>query len=216
MTICEEPTWIRNDLFDVEPIRIITSLRVQSTNFERPSQTAIRNTTVVRSFRIGESKARWACLAFDCFVNVCSRKSRRCILASNTGQGDIVTNSVFRDVNSIFEDTLGTRLAWLWCAIGSDDLIWGCLDVVLGIEVEEFLIFLPLITFPLVLPVFFTVLVVFIFVVSMLTVINWSSCLYIWKVSSCLGSSSYKGLIYHKGSAQDGEQCRSCEMHGRF
>jgi hypothetical protein len=71
-----------------------------------------------------------------------------------------VTDGVLSDINAVLEDALGTRLARCRCASGSNDLVWGSLDIVLGVVVEEVLILLPVVVLPLLLVVVLLGLVV--------------------------------------------------------
>lgn len=100
-----------------------------------------------------------------------------------------VADGVLLNVDTILEDTLGSRLTWGGHTRVIDDLVWGSLHVVLGAEVEELLILLPGVILPLVLPVLLAVGVVLVLVVT------WS-----W------GSERSSG-------AENSEQCGGSEEH---
>ena len=56
-----------------------------------------------------------------------------------------VTDGVVGNVDAVLEQTLSTRLAGCGNLGGVDDLVGGGLDNVLGVEVEDFLVLLPLV-----------------------------------------------------------------------
>jgi hypothetical protein len=114
-----------------------------------------------------------------------------------------VADGVLCDIDAVFEDALSTRLAGSWCASGSNNLVWGRLDVVFCVEVEEVLILLPVVVLPLVLPVLIAVLVVLVWIVLVGIVLFWAI---VWLVVVCWSS-------YSNGSAEDSEHSRCGEMH---
>lgn len=75
-----------------------------------------------------------------------------------------VANGVLLNVDAILEDTLGARLTRSGLTACGDNLVWGGLHIVLIAEVEELLALLPLVAFPLVLPVLVAILDVLVLV----------------------------------------------------
>jgi hypothetical protein len=110
-----------------------------------------------------------------------------------------VADCVLSNIDSVLEDALSTGLAGGGCTSGSDNLVGSGLDVVLGVEVEEVLVLLPVVVLPLVLPVLFAVLVILLLVVVLLGL--------------RLGLVVVCGSSYGDGSAEDSEGCGGGEMH---
>jgi len=108
-----------------------------------------------------------------------------------------VANGVLSDVDAVLEDTLGTWLSWCRGTAVGNNLVWCGLDVVLGVEVEELLVLLPVVVLPLLVPVFLAVLVVLLLVVLLGLMVT---------AGLCGGSSDSDG-------AQDSEECCGGEMH---
>jgi len=148
---------------------------------------------MIRTFGIGKGKARWPRLALVALVDVCSSDGWRGVFACDAAKSDIVADGVLMDVDTVLEDTLGSRLTRSGSTGGRDDLVWGSLYIVVFLKVEEFLALLPLVVLPLLLPVLVAVLGVFVLLVVSV-------------VAGCGGSDSESG-------AQKSKYCWGSEKH---
>lgn len=75
VAIGEEAAGVGNDLSDMKPCSIINTSSIVGADEEWSSQAAVRDTAVVGTLGVGESKARWAGLALNGLVNVGSSDS---------------------------------------------------------------------------------------------------------------------------------------------
>lgn len=90
VAICKEAAGVGDDLSDVKPDSVIHTSSVVGADEEWSSQAAVRDTAVVGTLGIGESKARWTSFALNGLVNVGSGDSRREVFAGNARQCDIL------------------------------------------------------------------------------------------------------------------------------
>jgi hypothetical protein len=90
MRIREEALRVVDDLLDLEARSIVDAGSVVRSDEERASQAAIRDTEVIRSFRVGECETRRASLALHGLVDMGCSDGRGAVIASDTGERDVL------------------------------------------------------------------------------------------------------------------------------
>lgn len=183
MGIGEETLGVRYNLLHVEAVGLILSSGcVHNTNLEGSLQAANGSTALIWTSGVWEGlnenvlvmvsivevceeekevtyKSWWSSLALSSFVDMCRSKRRGRVLSGHAAESDVVADGVLSNVDAVFEEALGAGLTGCRGAGGGDDLVWGGLDDILGVEVEELLILLPgvVVRVPFRVPVFLAV-----------------------------------------------------------